>query len=285
MDQTWCIERLAAEKSVQTDYYDAAAAMNRPRRFPSPVNDPDWLEQASSWFVEGRVCLEIGPGRGEFARAAIRRQGLMQRYYIVDMSRVMLDKVMSSLGDCGGVELNPICSDIDQDPLPAIPDQSVDRAIMINVFQDLQPLKALRHLRRIISPDGLLRANMSDREVRDTLRIDDEFFDRETGSFYMTRPPLEERQQDVSPLGFVNMNGNKVPFYRILKSYYRDQLHEIFQKCGFEIIRETPMILSKKVWMDSVEGRHKDHINEKKRELIEKFGGYPGKLDVIARPV
>jgi len=69
--------------------------------------------------------------------------------------------------------------------------------------------------------------------------MDEEFFDRETGCFYMTRPPMDERQSDVSQLGFLKRGGMQVPFYRVLRSYYRYQLKEIFQKCGFEIFQVT----------------------------------------------
>ena len=286
MDQSWSIERLMSQKTVNPEYYDAAAAMAHPRRFPSPVNDPDWLLPAASWFTEGQTCLEIGPGRGEFAKAALLCNGRMKKYHIVDMSSGMLDLVRARIKEIDtDVMIEFIHADIDKDPLAGVPDQSVDRIIMINVFQDLQPLNALRHLRRIMSPDGLLRANMSNREIRDSLRTDDEFFDKKTGCYYMTRPPLEEKQKDISPLGFVDKDGIKVPFYRILKSYYPDQMRGIFRKCGFEIIQETPMILPKKIWMESNEGRLKERMDPIKSEIIEKFGGYPGKMDVIATPI
>ena len=89
---------------------------------------------------------------------------------------------------------------------------------------------------------------MSDREVRDIIRVDDEFFDRETGCSYMTRPPLGERQSDVSPLDFLRYKESKCRFSGYSNP---DQIHDIFRRSGFETIKAVPMILPKKAWRAS----------------------------------
>jgi hypothetical protein len=52
-----------------------------------------------------------------------------------------------------------------------------------------------------------------------------------------------------------------VPFYRILKSYYPEQLREIFLKCGFKIVQETPMTLPKKILRESYESRFEERMD------------------------
>jgi hypothetical protein len=83
--------------------------------------------------------------------------------------------------------------------------------------------------------------------------------------------------------GYITIKtGEEVPYYRMMRSYYRSELASIFADCGFEILSEKPIILPKKVWMNSSAGRGMKH-NPKRQELIDKFGGYPGSIDVIAK--
>ena len=65
------------------------------------------------------------------------------------------------------LELVFIHADIDSDPLNQIPDNSLDKIIMINAFQDVNPYSALKTFRRIISPKSFFRVNVINREFRD----------------------------------------------------------------------------------------------------------------------
>jgi len=275
------IERVVTGKNVVPEYYDAVAAIDQPRHFPSPVNDPKWLELATAWFVEAQTAMEVGPGRGEFAEAVVKKVGKLERYYIVDMSQGMLNLVKKRIQNIKTeVETIFICADVDCDPLFEIPESSVDRIIMINVFQDINPLVALRTLRRKLRPTGLFRANVLSREFRERCCLEEEFFDRETGCFYLTRHPSVDRKK-IQPIGYITKkNGKKIPFYRVLKSYYRSELDKIFSECGFEIISESPVILPKDVWMNSVAAQDKEHTYTRRL-----FGGYPSSLDIIAKPL
>jgi ubiquinone/menaquinone biosynthesis C-methylase UbiE len=281
------IERTETEKNVQPEYYEAVAAIAQPRHFPSPVNDTTWIKSATEWFVDSRTAMEVGPGRGEFAEAVVKKRGNLKRYYIVDMSRRMLNLVKERIQAVETeVEVTFICADVDRDPLFEIPDCSVDRITMINTFQDINPLAALRVFRRILAPTGLFRANVLSREMREKYRVEEDFIDRETGCFYLTRHPPVENKEGITPIGYITRkDGEKTPFYRILKSYYRSELDNIFRDCGFEIVSETPVILPKEVWMNSVAAQGKEHTNTGRLECIDKLGGYPSSVDIIAKPL
>lgn len=274
-------------KHVFPEYYEAAAAIAQPHHFPSPVNDPEWINSATDWFVESETTMEVGPGRGEFAEAVVKKTGKLKRYYIVDMSRGMLNLVRERIQTVETeVETTFVYADVDFDPLFEIPDHSVDRIIMINAFQDINPLAALRGFRRILKPTGLFRANVLSREIREKFSSDDDFFDREKGYFYLPRHPPIENEKGIEPIGYVTRKGGeKIPFYRMLKSYYRSEIDEIFNKCGFEIISETPIILPKKVWMNSVAAQGKERTHTRRLDFMDKLGGHPSSIEIIARPL
>ncbi len=264
-------------KNVRPEYYDAIAAQSEPRPFPSPVNDPKWLSPAVEWFAQGEDVLEVGPGRGEFAEAVVRKGG-PKRYYIADMSQSMLGLVRDKIKKIGrSTEMAYIHADIDFDHLDDIADSSLDRIIMINVFQDVNPHETLRTFRRIIAPEGLLRVNVISRELREEHHSDDENYDQQLGYFYLTRSP----SKGVKPLGFLRRkNGEKASYYRILKSYYREDLERIFSRSGFKISSSEPIILPREIWARTAAA----HVG-KREGVIRKYGGYPGSIDFIARPV
>lgn len=267
-------------KNVLPEYYDAAAAQIEPRPFPSPVNDPKWLNSAVDWFSQAETIMEVGSGRGEFAEALVRKVG-PKRYYLVDMSKGMLDLVRERVGKMNkNFELVFIHADIDSDPLTQIPDNSLNKIIMINAFQDVNPYSVLKTFRRIMSPKGYFRVNVISREFRDENFRDKENFNNETGYIYLTR----SSSADVKPLGyFTNKNKDHIPYYRILKSYYRKDLDKIFKECGFEIQSADTIILSKEVLL-----RVKTmswNRSALMQEILSKYGGYPSTIDVIARPI
>ncbi|VVB72374.1 Uncharacterised protein [uncultured archaeon] len=149
---------------------------------------------------------------------------------------------------------------------------------MINAFQDVDPHAALKTFRRIISPQGLVRINVISRELREENLSRDEDFDRETGCFHLTRCPSE----NVEPLGFIERaNGKRVPYYRRLRSYYRPDLERLLRDGGFEIISAQSIILPRDIWIRS-------SASDKARrweDIIKKYGGYPGSVDTILRPI
>lgn len=280
-------ERTETGKKVYPEYYEAVAAIAQPRHFPSPLNDSKWIKSTSDWFVESRTALEVGPGRGEFAESVVKRKGELRKYYIVDMSRGMLNLVRNRIQNVQtDVEVIFICADVDYDPLFEIPDASVDRIIMTNTFQDINPLAALKLCRRILAPAGLFRANVLSREFREKNRVAEDRYERTTGCFYLTRHPSPEHKKGLKPIGYITNNeGEKIPFYRILKSYYRSELDKIFHDCGFEIVSETPLILPKDVWLNSVVAQSREHTNTRRLELLDKLEGYPSGFEIIARPL
>lgn len=267
-------------KNVHAEYYDAAAAQIQPRPFPSPVNDPQWLRSAVDWFSQAKTIMEVGSGRGEFA-VALARKGGPGRYYLVDMSKGMLNLVKERTENLGkNLEFVFIHADIDSDPLNEIPDNSVDKIIMINVFQDVNPYSALKTFRRVISTKGFFRANVLNRELQEEKFRDEEHFNKETGHVYLTR----SSSADVKPLGYItDKKGDSIPYYRILNSYYRRDLDKIFQECGFEILSADPIILPEEVLVNSKIASWNRSAH--RQEILSKYGGYPTSIDVIARPI
>lgn len=284
--RTLTIER-AVTKHVFPEYYEAAAAIAQPRHFPSPVNDQEWINSATDWFVESQTAMEVGPGRGEFAEAVVKKAGGLKRYYIVDMSPGMLNLAGERIRTVE-TEVEPIfiCADVDSDPLSEIPDHSLDRIIMTNAFQDINPLAALRTFRRVLKPTGLFRANVIDREIREKYSTEDDFFDSEKGYFYLTRPPSDEKGKVIEPIGYVTRgSGEKTPFYRMMRSYYRSELDEIFNECGLEIISDAPLILPEEIWMNSAAAHGREDAGTRKLKLVDKSGRYQSSIEIIAKPL
>jgi ubiquinone/menaquinone biosynthesis C-methylase UbiE len=267
------VDKKSGCKNVYPEFYDAAAAISQPRPFPSPVNDPEWLAATAEWFAKGKVVLEVGPGRGEFAEAAMKKGGPI-KYYLVDMSQGMLDLVKKRTNFANKqMELAFLHADIDTDTLPDIPEASVDRIIMINAFQDVDPRAALGTFRRIISPSGKIRINVISRELRERDSGENENFDKATGNFYLTRSPSE----GVAALGYLQKNnGEEIPYYRVLKSYYRSDLEEMFLKSGFEIISAQPIILNQDILAKSVA------VQQSSSRMPLRN---PRSIDVIAKPI
>jgi ubiquinone/menaquinone biosynthesis C-methylase UbiE len=124
------------------------------------VNDFKWPNSAVDWFSQAETLMEVGSGRGEFAEALVSKGG-PKRYYLVDMSQGMLDLIRAMVGKMGkNLELAFIRADIDSDPLTQIPDNSINKIIMINAFQNVNPYSVLKTFRRIVSPDGYFRVNV-----------------------------------------------------------------------------------------------------------------------------
>lgn len=265
-------------RSVAPGYYDAVAASSQIRPFPSPVNDLRWLNSAAEWFIQGRWVLEVGPGRGEFAETVIRLGG-PEKYYLVDISQSMLDLVRQRTNFESKVERIFLNADIDSDPLEAVLDGCLERIVMINAFQDVDPKAVLKTFRRVVAPQGLLRMNVISREFREVFLSQDENLDKDQGHFYLTHAPGD----GVKPLGFLRRyGGEEVPYYRVLKSYYSSDLKEIFHEYGFEIVSAETIIIPREIWARTAAGRK---ITEMQEEILKRSGGYPGSIDVVARPI
>jgi len=87
----------------------------------------------------------------------------------------------------------------------------------------------------------------------------------------------------VEPLGFLRREGGEeVPYYRILKSYYSSDLREIFHESGFEIVSAEPIVIPREIWAKTAAGRKMSEVQE---DILRRFGGYPGSVDIIARPI
>ena len=273
-------------KNVDPDFYNTIADIATPLPFPSPVNDPEWLERSVAWFCEGETVMEVGPGRGEFAEAVVRGEKAPRVFYLVDMSEGMLSVTFKRIEPvAGNTAVVPVHADVDRDRLLEVPERSVDRIIMNNCFQDIQADAALKTYHRVLAPGGLFRANVPDREAREKADPYRPFFNQEKGLFYMTHTPKSIGTRKIRPLGYIkDPKGVEVPFYRIMKSYYAAELQTLFESNNFEIISMETMTLSKDVWLNSAAG-HAARNDPARMKAMEKGGHHFRSLEVIARAV
>ncbi len=274
---------------VRPEYYDAAALAVPCLPFPSPVNDAEWRERRVEWFTEGETGMEVGPGRGEFVEAVLRNPGCLRRLYVVDMSAAMLDSVCGRVRRIEtGVDVVFIRADVSANDLRAIPEGTVDRLIMINVFQDIRdPRLALANFRRLLHPSGEMRFNVSDRQCREGMPgRSGRFFCRERGLFFITRYPASGGGgKKVAPLGYiVDEDGRRTPFYRVQKAYYASELRALLRKSGFFVVSEEHLVLSEEVWLKSVAADGGRRVDPELVEFFRRVGGYPAGIEVVVMP-
>ena len=117
------------------------------RRYTRPVLDRVGIQP-------GETVLEVGPGPGAFTVDAARRVGPGGKVFAVDIQPKMIAKLEQRLqaAEVTNVETR-VASAYD---LP-IEDHTVDRAFLITVLPEIpDPVRALREIRRVLRPGGLL---------------------------------------------------------------------------------------------------------------------------------
>lgn len=141
------------------------AKLSRGQGMPCPA--------ACSWLVEnpmrrremrhtldrvalqpGETVLEVGPGPGAFTIEAARRVGPEGKVIAVDLQPGMIAKVEKKVREAGVTNVETHVASAYDLPLP---DASVDRAFLVTVLPEISdPVKALREVRRVLKPGGVL---------------------------------------------------------------------------------------------------------------------------------
>ncbi len=122
-------------------------------RFRRSLQPP---EQVVGWMDirTGMQVLELGPGPGTFTVEASRRVGPAGRVTAVDIQPEMIAKLEATLQAAGVTNVTPRVASAYELPLP---DEGADRAYMVAVLAEIPDrAQALREIRRVLKPDGLL---------------------------------------------------------------------------------------------------------------------------------
>ena len=77
--------------------------------------------------------------------------------------------------------------------------------------------------------------------------------------------------------------GDLIPYYRILRSYYRKELDKISKDCGFEIISADRIVMSKEGLLRA-KARFQNRSSIRLR-IPSNYVEFPASIDVIARPI
>jgi ubiquinone/menaquinone biosynthesis C-methylase UbiE len=171
-----------------------------------------------------RSVVDLGSGTGN-AAAALLAKG--HRVTAIENNLGMLDRLSAKQFDPQRLKI--IKSALER--LECIADASFDAAVMVNVLYALEgPLKCLRDVHRMLRPGGVLGLSTTHRETSlDTLlnRIEENV--KASGQ----QVALAE---DLSAVLKVNRRLEKT----VVKHYSREDVKEMLQMAGFDIIKEVP---------------------------------------------
>ena len=102
----------------------------------------------------GMVVADIGAGTGYIARRMAAQVGASGLVYAVDVQPEMIDMLKSRAARAGLAQVKPVLGAVDDVRLPAA---SVDLAIMVNVYHELEfPREVSASIVRALKPGGRL---------------------------------------------------------------------------------------------------------------------------------
>jgi ubiquinone/menaquinone biosynthesis C-methylase UbiE len=249
--------------------------------FPSPVNLPEWLERTADWLGEVSSVLEIGPGKADLATQVLSEKRRTRKYFIADISEGILSHARNRIGSLKtSVKVSYIHADLNvSGSLHMIPEESIDKVVLINVLGYLDPDVAFRNISRVLHPGGLLRLTDGDHEFF-TLSKD---YDPAINLQYI-RGRKSHTGSEVKPLGYtMSESGENTPYFGFRRNYSREQLVGILDRNGFSVEQFNtviiPLNLIEKIY--SVRG---DSVNLSPQELdlLYRNGGRPT-VDLIAK--
>jgi ubiquinone/menaquinone biosynthesis C-methylase UbiE len=249
--------------------------------FPSPVNLPEWLEKTAKWLGQSHTVLEVGPGKADLVTKVLSEKRSTHNYLVADISEEILDHARRRLEPMkSSTHVRFIKADLnDPSSLTGEPPESLDKAILVNVFGYLEPDIALSSLHRVLRKDGLLRITLGDHQFF-PLSSD---YDPETNRQYV-RGRKSHDGSKVQPLGYtIGSDGKQEPFYGYRRNYSRDQLTPILEKNGFALEKITTVTIPAELYI-KVHGNHRTNsgLSKKELDLLTENGGRPV-VDLIAR--
>lgn len=277
------VQLLSNKNEALSRFYDAAANAPAGYNFFSPVALNYWSTELAEWLCEGKKVCEIGPGKGALAIKVSEICSKPMQYYMVDISQAMLDMVKAELDkqDKTPIQFHYSKGDIESKIPAGIDPQSIDRIAAINVLQDIDIWQALNNMRTMLRPGGMLRATLISKEAQDRFWTHDIDYDTQDGIWYASSCFHEECCTE--PMGFREISGKKIPFYRMMKCYTREELDIMFRQCGFEvqsievIIYPVEYVLAR--WSSKY---HYMNLSEKQKKLLTEWQGYPDGWSVVA---
>jgi ubiquinone/menaquinone biosynthesis C-methylase UbiE len=102
----------------------------------------------------GMVVADIGAGSGYYASRIAKRIGPTGRVYATDIQQGMIDILDRRIKSEGLTNITTVLGGMDD---PRLPPQSIDLAIMVDVYHELQqPQIFLQRLRETFRPNGRL---------------------------------------------------------------------------------------------------------------------------------
>jgi ubiquinone/menaquinone biosynthesis C-methylase UbiE len=102
----------------------------------------------------GMVVADIGAGSGYYASRIAKRVGPAGRVYATDIQPGMIDLLDRRIKSEGLTNITTVLGGMDD---PKLPPQSIDLAIMVDVYHELQqPQIFLQRLRETFKPNGRL---------------------------------------------------------------------------------------------------------------------------------
>jgi ubiquinone/menaquinone biosynthesis C-methylase UbiE len=131
------------------------------------VGGAPWLERAERESEEapskaiaalelkpGMVVADIGAGSGYYTSRMAKIVGATGRVYATDIQQGMLDLITRRIAGEGLTNVTTVLGGMDD---PKLPPRSIDLAIMVDVYHELQsPQVFLQRLRETFKPDGRL---------------------------------------------------------------------------------------------------------------------------------
>jgi len=264
-------------------FYDAAANAPTGYNFFSPVSLDQWCTEMAQWLCEGNIVCEIGPGKGGLAAKTAKICSRILHYILVDISPAMLGKVKDELEkyDRTPISFDYIPGNIENSVPAGISRKSLDRIIAINVLQDVDILKSLRNIRAMLAPGGIFRATLISKEAQDAFWSNAADYDSESGTWYASSCYHEE--SCAEPMGFRLINGEKVPFYRTMKCYTKEEIRAFFSQCGFNVQRIDSIVYPCEYVLQRWSSKyHFMELTEEQKKLLGEWQGYPDGWSVHA---
>lgn len=128
----------------------SVAKLEDPRRF-HPLSPREILEEMG--LQKGTRVADVGCGIGVFAIPAAIQFGGEGMVYAIDSQEEMLSILRERASEAKVRNICPIRSSEKRIP---IPDGTLDLALLVDVFHELEGDGTLREVRRILSPGGTL---------------------------------------------------------------------------------------------------------------------------------
>lgn len=161
--------------------------LEEPREWQKPEQIMEFLD-----LVEGNVVADIGTGTGFFALYFSDWVGKTGLVYAEDIQQEMVDYTAEKIADEGIENIKVVLGEPDD---PGLPEDSLDLAMMANVYHEVEnPVALLRSIARSLKSDG-------------RLIIIDWRTDRDSD----IGPPMEERV----PQDIVQSNAEEVGYYLV----------------------------------------------------------------------